>query len=155
MKGQPTTEKLKLKAKVYAKTYIKNKFNGTKTALELYDTTDRNVAHAIASENLHKPVFRNAIVEEMEKQGIDDEFINRIIKRNTEQDKNYSASNQAIDIALKVQGKYAPERKETKTISLNINTSDPKEVEQALTTLLKEIETLKTLGNTTQNQDVS
>lgn len=41
-----------------------------KAALEAYDTDDPNTANAIAVENLQKPMVKEAIEAEMEKQGI-------------------------------------------------------------------------------------
>ena len=103
--------KLELKAKLFAQKYIDNKFNGTKTALELYNTTDKNTAHAIASENLHKPTFTKAIVERMRELGMDEDTITSIHKRNLIQQKNIPASNTALDMYYKLKGEYAPDKK--------------------------------------------
>lgn len=50
------------KQKGFVKEYIKTG-NGRKAVLKNYDTTDDNVAGAIASENLTKPNIQNAIKE--------------------------------------------------------------------------------------------
>lgn len=53
-------EKLTKKQKGFVKDYIKTG-NGTQSALKNYDTDDPNVANAIASENLRKPMIQDAI----------------------------------------------------------------------------------------------
>lgn len=73
--------KLTYKQREFVARYFKNKGNGTKTALEVYDTTDYNTAHAISSENLQKP----AIISELERHYIaqgftKEEFTNTVVK---------------------------------------------------------------------------
>ena len=112
---------MKLKTKAWAKEYIKNNFNGTKTALKFASKNNkmtREVAKVVASENLTKPHYQKAIIEEMDKIKLNDDFISKITKRNIKQKKSTSASNQAIDIYHKVKGSYAPQRKESINIQL-------------------------------------
>ena len=113
--------KMQLKTKAWAKEYIKNNFNGTETALKMASknkSMNRETAKVIASENLTKPIYQKAIIEEMDKINLNNNLINKITKRNIKQKKSISASNQAIDIYHKVKGNYAPERKESINISL-------------------------------------
>jgi phage terminase small subunit len=65
MTGKPLTIKQKKFVKAYAETG-----NGTKAALQSYDTTDSDTARAIASENLAKPTIRFAVEQALEKHGI-------------------------------------------------------------------------------------
>lgn len=44
--------------------------NGTEAAIQTYDTTDRNTANAIASENLANPIIRKSIKDELEAIGL-------------------------------------------------------------------------------------
>lgn len=121
--------KMELKTKAYAKEYIKQGFNGTATALKFAKKgklMKRRTAEAIASENLSKPIYQKAIIEEMEKIKLNDTFINRITKRNIKQKKSTSASNQAIDIYHKVKGSYAPVKRETLNITLTGKDLDAK-----------------------------
>lgn len=53
---------LTIKQRKFIKAYIKNAGNGTKSALETYDTKDYFVANDIASSNLQKPSIRNEIL---------------------------------------------------------------------------------------------
>ena len=52
---------LTIKQQKFIKEYIASDGNGTQSALKAYNTTDNNVAHNIASENLQKPTVREAI----------------------------------------------------------------------------------------------
>jgi hypothetical protein len=54
--------------------------NGTKAALETYDTKDRKIAGAIASENLNKPEIRNAIEQALSSNGVTEDGIIKNIK---------------------------------------------------------------------------
>lgn len=55
------TKKLTVKQTKFVKAYVANDGNGTKAALETYDTTEPTVANAIAVENLQKPSIKEAI----------------------------------------------------------------------------------------------
>ena len=76
----------------------------------------------------------------MEEKGLDDEFITTHLHRNAKQPKNLPASNQAIDIALRVKGQYAPE----KHASLNYTIpTTPEGIDKAIAALTKELEALQ------------
>lgn len=55
--------------------------NPTQAALDVYDTTKRNVASAIASENLRKPNVREAIEEGLASEGLTPGYIFGKLKR--------------------------------------------------------------------------
>ena len=131
-------KKIELRAKQFAERYVANNMNGTQTAVELYNAKERKTAQSIATENLSKPVMQKAIVEEMEKQGLDDKTISEIMNRNVKQKQSYSASNTAIDIYHKVKGTYAPEKKET--INLNLTGVDLKDAIRDTMSEIKELE---------------
>lgn len=133
-------KKIELKAKTFAKSYAKHKLNGTEAAMEVYNPANRNVANNIASDNLRKPIFLTAIIEELEKQGLNDEHISEVHKRNIDQSKNYAASNTGIEIYHKLKGNFAPER--TEQIKLNINVDNPEDIQHAINQLLQEIKQL-------------
>ena len=112
---------MELKTKAFAREYIKNNFNGTKTALKMASKNKLmkpETAKAIASENLTKPIYQKAIIEEMERINLNDTLINRITKRNIKQKSSLSASNQAMDMYHKVKGSYAPIKRESVNITL-------------------------------------
>ena len=44
--------------------------NPTRAAMDVYDTTKRNVASAIASENLRKPAIREQVEQALEAEGV-------------------------------------------------------------------------------------
>lgn len=60
-------KKLTIKQKKFVKAYVANDGNGTKAALETYDTVDDKTAGVIAVENLGKPSIRQAIDMALEK----------------------------------------------------------------------------------------
>lgn|SRR3990167_7159689 len=131
-------KKIELRAKQYAKKYIENNFNGTETAQQLYDVKNRKVAQSIATENLSKPVFQDAIREAMEESGLKREVRHRLLERNAKQAKNYSASNQAIEIATKIAGDFAPERK----ITANIDITNPEQLREEVKAIIDELKAL-------------
>ena len=62
--------KLTIKQKKFVKAYVANDGNGTKAALESYNTVDEKTASVIASENLEKPSVKEAIDAALDKHGI-------------------------------------------------------------------------------------
>lgn len=64
------TKKLTVKQKKFVKAYVENDGNGTKAALETYDTTDEKTASVIAAENLAKPSIRDEVDKAMVKHNI-------------------------------------------------------------------------------------
>ena len=134
----------KVKAQARAKEYIKQEFNATKTIEALEPSKSKAVASQTAHRMLSNVEFKTALQEEMSIQGIDDKFISRILKRNINQPKNISASNQAIDIHNKVLGNYAPEKKET--VNLNINIQDPQAVTNRIHDIQQELGQLEEEG---------
>ena len=75
MRGDKPTPKQRL----FAKAYIKNKFNATKSALEIYDTTYKG-AKRIGNNNLKIPIVIKTIQEELASEGITMEYTNKILK---------------------------------------------------------------------------
>ena len=112
--------KMDLKTKAWAKEYVSNGFNGTKTALKFAQKKDMKLrtAEAIASQNLSKLIYQKPIIKEMEEISLNDNEVSKKLKRNLKQKANISASNNAIDIYHKLKGNYAPERKETINLKL-------------------------------------
>lgn len=129
--------KADLKYEAFANSYIKNGFNGTKTAKELYNPKDDNSAATIASDNLRKPKVQEKLREAMEKAGLTHDFIAEATKRNIKQSKNYGASNSAIDIYHKLEGNYAPEKR------ANLNINVPADLDIAMKELLEELKGLE------------
>lgn len=68
-------KKLTIKQAKFVKAYVENDGNGTKAALQTYDTDKPEVANAISSENLQKPSIQEAIEKAMVKLNITPELI--------------------------------------------------------------------------------
>ena len=62
MRGDKPTPKQRM----FAKAYIKNKFNATKSALEIYDTTTKQ-AHNLGHQVVNKPIVQKTIQAAQEK----------------------------------------------------------------------------------------
>lgn len=132
--------KFEYKAKRFGERYVANNFNGTKTALELYDTKNPDVGATIASENLRKPQIREAIIDALNDIGVDNDLISKIHKRNLTQEAHLPSSNQALDMYYKIGGTYAPEKKLTGSFTIPNNT---KELEAKIAELINELNSIK------------
>lgn len=141
-------KKIEVKAKKFAKEYLKNGMNGTEAALKIYKVGrlggnpefKRKTASTIANKNLSKPVFIKAIIEELEKAHLNDAFAAKIHKRNLAQSKNLSASNTALDLYYRIKGYYEPQ----KNLNLNLNL-DLNKIDAEISATLKAIKELERL----------
>lgn len=61
---------LTIKQKKFVKAYVENDGNGTKAALQVYNTTSEDVARSMSAENLAKPSIRDAVDAALIKHGI-------------------------------------------------------------------------------------
>lgn len=118
---------LSKKEKGFVKDYLELG-NGTKAALNNYNTENENVAANIASENLRKPKIINAIQE-----ALPDDLLAKVhlqgLDATDEGIPDYAVRHKYLDSAYKLKGLYAPD----KSISLNVNAdiTDPKAKELA------------------------
>jgi hypothetical protein len=136
-----------VKAKRFAKAYMDNGMNA-KAALrtiepkyrDLSDKGKQRVAEVKASRLLSNDKVKRSLAELMDESGLTDDKIKKILDRNASQTKNIPASNQAVDIALKVKGAYAPEKKMTVNLDLSGN------LDESINLLMTELETLKQLS---------
>lgn len=83
------------KQKAFAKAYIKNKFNARKTALEVYDTTEKQ-AHNLGHQVVNKPIVQKTIQEELAKAGITLDYINESMYKSIEHNLRYGKASQAV-----------------------------------------------------------
>lgn len=106
-----------MKEKKFVKEYIENGGNATVAALKAYDTTSVNSAKRIGSENTTKLNFDYYF----EKAGLTDEVIAQSITRKVlsatkqnqftgEIEDDHAIQLKATELALKVMGKFAPEK---------------------------------------------
>jgi hypothetical protein len=113
------SERMKIRAKMIATDYIDSGLDGTKTGMKHYKAKSPKIASAIMTENLNKPVFQKAIIQVLEERGLKDDIISDIQLRNIKQEKNYSASNEAIKLYHQLKGNLI-ERKETKNLNITM-----------------------------------
>jgi phage terminase small subunit len=112
------------KQEVFVEKYIETGGNGTKAALDAYDTDNYMTAAAIASENLTKPKVQNALAEALPddllaKVHLEGLFATRAIFNkdgdNVGEDADFGIRAKYLDMAYKLKGQYAPEKR------LNVN----------------------------------
>ncbi len=136
-----TKDNLTLKQRAWVQKTAQT-LNATQAAREVYEIKGSDeVAKEIASENLAKPYLKAALLEELENQGVNFNWIVSKHKRNAGQDKNLPASNTALDMLNKIIGIYAPE--ERKNLNLNLNLSDPKAINDYIANLTDELRRLE------------
>ena len=106
------------KVKAIAKAYIKNKFNGAATGMEVYNTTNRNSAKRMMSKALKSPEIKNAIQEELAAVGITREYINKQMYKAIDKNIELGKPSQAVGAQLLIQAQkiynYLPKDQATK-----------------------------------------
>jgi len=135
-----------VKSRRFAQALIKNNMNASAAVREIEpkyrDMTDKKKQKVVtvkATRLLASDSVKKSLAELMDESGLTDDKIKRLLDRNASQTKNIPASNQAVDIALKVKGAYAPEKKMTVSLDLSGN------LDESINLLMTEIETLKQL----------
>lgn len=134
------------KARRFAKEYLKNGMNA-KAALraiepkyrDLSNLKQQRVAEVKASRLLSNDKVKMSMAEIMDENGLSDADIEKLLKRNAKQSKNIPASNQALDMSLKIKGHYAPEKK----LSLNVDIQGS--IDEEITDLMTQIQELQKL----------
>lgn len=138
--NEARSHKMRIKGLAFAREYVKSGFNGTKAVKALYNPKNEHTANSMATEVLRKPVVQNAILQEMEKQGMTNEYLISHHKSVVAQSEHLPSKNSAIDMAYKLKGVYAPD----KQLNVNIDVpTDEKGIDIALQEILKELKDLK------------
>lgn len=120
--------KLTKKQREFVKEYV-DTGNGTKAALEVYDTDSINTASSIASENLRKPNIINAIQEalpdellaQVHLEGLNATRSFPLGEGEYEDAPDYAVRHKYLDSAYKLKGSYAAEKHTT--INLEVQTT--------------------------------
>ncbi len=117
--------KLTLKQRKFVNNYVRLSGNGTKAALDAYDTADPAVAHSIASENLQKPTIQRAIELALERTGLSDEYISELLKETTVAGIGTKATNsdslRGIEMMLKLKGAFPAVNQKTANLRLDLH----------------------------------
>ena len=117
MRTKPT-----YKQKLFVQEYIKNKGNGTQSALKVYNTTDDNTARMIASDNLTKPIVQQELKTLLQRKELQlDRFTNKLSDIvGSEPPKGYSGADivEAVKTGLKLHG-VLQDRKTVTSYNLN------------------------------------
>ena len=115
-----------LKQKLFVKKYIQNGGNGTKAAISTYNVKNAAVACSIASENLRKPLIREAIEETLRLQGLTpDQLAGNLGELATARVDKVTADVQlrAIIEVLKLTGQYSMPKQTNMDVSVNVELS--------------------------------
>lgn len=129
-------ERLTSKQRKFVNAFVETEGNGTQSALQAYDTTDTNVAAAIASENLNKPKIINALEEALPdellaKIHLEGLFATKPIYDATggliAEDADFNARHKYLDSAYKIKGRYAAE----KHVNFNVEVEPTDELKEA------------------------
>jgi phage terminase small subunit len=124
------------KQKIFVKEYVKTG-HGTKSALKAYDTKDYSTADSIAVENLQKAAIRKAIADRLPDDLLEEKHLALLNKMERDYDSegnliaediDVQAVSKGLDMAYKVKGSYAPEKKDI-NIQGNIDVKDKKAIE--------------------------
>lgn len=107
-----------IKAKLFAEEYVKT-LNGTQSALKVYDTDKPNVAQAIASENLSKPIVKDYVQQLFDAQ-ISDEELTALHVRNARQTEQLATSQKAIESLEVIKGLAKADTKTVENQTVNV-----------------------------------
>lgn len=133
-------QKLTKKQRGFVKDYLETG-NGTEAAVRNYGVKDRSVARSVGSENLAKPYIIDAIAEALPNDLLAEkhlELLNKkevLIRNNVTSGEievvptgeiDVQAVSKGLEMAYKIKGSYAAE----KSINLNINTEELKNIIQ-------------------------
>jgi len=130
----------KARAKILSKEFIKQNFNATATIKKLEPKIKPKTAEVKASRMIRSVEFNKSLEETMEELGLNDKLVERIHKRNLKQSKSLPASNEALNIYHKIKGNYAPEKK--LTANLNIDVRDKEALNKRIKVLREELKQL-------------
>lgn len=113
---------LTYKQKQFTQEYIKSNGNGLQSALKVYDVKNKNVAGAIAGENLKKPIIQEELDkilqrEELQLSSITNRLSDIIV---SEPAKGYSGADilEAVKTGLKLHG-VLTDRKQVTSVNVN------------------------------------
>ena len=114
VKPSQVADGLTIKQKIFVNKYIETKGNGTRAALEAYNTDSQDVAKNIASENLTKPNVREAIQKALTSLELTPDYILNGFKDLHEQNKiiDATASTRALENIADIADMYPKNKTE-------------------------------------------
>lgn len=112
MERKGMSRRLTIKQAQFVKKYVETNGNGVQSALEVYDTSNPEVANAIASENLQKPLVQDELQAVLAAAGLTTEEIARQVKqiavREPEKPLTYAEKLRGLEMAAKMLKMYPP-----------------------------------------------
>ena len=85
-----------MKQKLFAQEYVRNKGNKTQAVLAVYDTKSKRNAHSIADDLMVKPVVQEEIKKQLNKAGLDLDYLGDSIKSSIDQNLQLGKPSQAV-----------------------------------------------------------
>lgn len=122
-----------------------NKLSVADAVERIYNVSSRKSAHAVASKNLSNPDFRSALLKALEERdvlGKGSKVENRLVEGLDAESKgetDYRTRLEYIKEIHKIAGVYAPEKHESRKMTLNLNMSK-EELEEKIKTLREELD---------------
>ena len=121
--------KLTFKEKGFVKDYIETRGNGTQSIKNNYNIKSNdvdNVAAVMAVEKLSKPKIQSALEEALPDDLLAEKHLALLKKKDKEGDIDVIAVKYGLDMAYKIKGSYAPEKKQTvhATIHMDVKTKE-------------------------------
>lgn len=120
-----------------------------KSTKKFYDVKNDNTAASMTSQNMAKPHFRLALINELEDHGIIGEgsVVSRKLREGLDATKvykddlviDYDARLRYIQEINKITGVYAPQKVEKRSLSLNVDMTE-KELDERIQDLQEELE---------------
>ncbi|HDY66824.1 hypothetical protein LCGC14_2336370 [marine sediment metagenome] len=130
----------KERANQAAEVYIDEGFKATATLRRIepgVKEKSKGYQYLKAHRLIHSDRVQERLRDLLEDRGLNNEDITRLLKRNAKQSKNLPASNQALDMAIKIKGEYAP----SKSVRLTVDYTD-QQLDEAIGEKLKELKEL-------------
>ena len=130
------TEATKIKGKAFAKEYVRNGFNGAAAIKTLKPYQKDRVAAVEAVRLLAVDNTKREIERVMEQENLTDKHLVKTLKKHIDQEDYINASLTGIDMAFKIKGHYAPEKRITGLFNIP---GDTKSLTERIDTITQEL----------------
>ena|SRR3990167_5956148 len=129
----------KLRVKTFAKEYVENGLNATKVIKKFRPALTIRSQQQTAHRLLNSVEFQKSVKEVIEETpGLQKDKVLLKLSKNIHQEKHIPSSNTAIDIYMKLEGDYAPDKKQVTSLTINLN--DAEQVRKRIKDLKAELE---------------
>lgn len=128
----------KTDARIRAETYLKEGMNATRTVKKLNPNISEAYARNKGTRMLASATFQKSLAEVLEEKMPKDKR-GMLLARNASQSKNYGASNGALELAAKIAGDLAPDKR----FNINVDIKTEADADKVLAALKGQLEALE------------